>query len=67
MNRKLIILFLAIFLIPSFAAAEEIALHQDLKARAAIVKSNPDGLWEKTLVIQFPQERRTLSTNDGVL
>ncbi|HNS56786.1 MAG TPA: adenosylcobinamide amidohydrolase [Smithellaceae bacterium] len=67
MNIKRIILFLAIFLIPSFAAAEEIALHQDLKARAAIVKSNPDGLWEKTLVIQFPQERRTLSTNDGVL
>lgn len=67
MNMKRIILFLAIILIPSFAAAEEIALHQDLKARAAIVKSNPDGLWEKTLVIRFPQERRTLSTNDGVL
>ncbi|MEN6374111.1 MAG: adenosylcobinamide amidohydrolase [Smithella sp.] len=65
---KRIILFLVIFFIPSFAAAaEEIALHQDLKARAAIVKSNRDGLWEKTLIVQFPQNRRILSTNDGVL
>lgn len=67
MKMKLMILFLIIFLIPSFTAADEIALPQDLKARAAIVKSNRDGLWEKTLVIQFPQDRRILSTNDGVL
>ncbi len=67
MNMKRIILLLAIFLIPSFAAAEEIALPKDLKARAAIVRSNPNGLWEKTLVVQFPRERRILSTNDGVL
>lgn len=67
MNIKRMIIFLVIFLTPSFAAADEIALPQDLKARAAIVKSNRDGLWEKTLIVQFPQNRRILSTNDGVL
>jgi len=67
MNIKIIILFLAIFLIPSFAAADEIALPRDIEARATVVRSDQNGLWEKTLIVRFPQIRRILSTNNGVL
>jgi adenosylcobinamide hydrolase len=67
MNMKRIILCLVIFLLPSFAAAGEIALPQGIEARATVVRSDRDGLWEKTLVVRFPQIRRVLSTNDGVL
>jgi adenosylcobinamide hydrolase len=61
------ILFLVFFLIPSFAAADELVLPQDLEAQATVVRSERDGLWEKTLIVRFPQRRRILSTNDGVL
>ena len=67
MNMKRMILSLVIFLIPSFAAADKIVLPQDIEASAAVVRFSRDGLWEKTLIIQFPQNRRILSTNEGVL
>ena len=53
--------------IPGFAAADDVALPPDLNAHAFIVKSDKDGLWEKTLVVHFPQRRRSLSTNDGIV
>lgn len=64
---KKILLLLLIFLIPSLATANDIALPKDLEAKATIIKSNQDGLWEKTLILQFPRIRRVLSSNDGVL
>lgn len=67
MNMKRMILFLVFFLIPSFAAADELVLPQDIEAQATVVRSNQNGLWEKTLIVRFPQIRRVLSTNDGVL
>ena len=48
--------------------ADDIALSPDFNAHAFIVKSDKDGLWEKTLVVHFQQKRRRLlSTNDGIL
>lgn len=67
MNMKRMMLFFVVFLIPSFAAANEIALPRELEAKAIVVKSDKNGLWAKTLIVRFPQIRRTLSTNDGVL
>ncbi|OPY93413.1 MAG: Adenosylcobinamide amidohydrolase [Syntrophaceae bacterium PtaU1.Bin231] len=67
MKMKQAILFLLIFLIPSLAAADDPALPQALEARATIMRSDRDGLWEKTLIVQFPQRRRVLSTNDGLI
>lgn len=67
MNRKHVILILLFLLVPSLAAAEDIALPQGLEAKASIVRSDRDGLWEKTLVVRFPQRRRVLSTNDGLI
>ena len=52
---------------PAFVAADDIALSADFNAHAFIVKSDKDGLWEKTLVVHFPQRRRILSTNDGII
>lgn len=56
---------LIFLLIPSFIIAGDISLPQDLKARAFVMKSERDGLWEKTLIVQFQERRRVLSTNDG--
>lgn len=53
--------------IPGFVAADDIALSPDFNAHAFIVKSDKESLWEKTLVVQFPQRRRVLSTNDGIV
>ncbi|MEN6620496.1 MAG: adenosylcobinamide amidohydrolase [Smithella sp.] len=66
--KKLMMLLLLILLIPSFAAANEIVLPQKVEAQATVFKkSTRDGLWEKTLIVRFPQIRRVLSSNDGVL
>jgi len=67
MKMKSMILLLVIFLIPSFVAADEILLPQGLEARAAVLRFDQNGHWEKTLIVRFPQNRRILSTNDGVL
>lgn len=65
MKRALLLLF--IFLLPSPASADELALPQVLEARATVIRSDRDGLWEKTLIVRFPQRRRVLSTNDGLI
>ena len=51
----------------SYVAAGDIALSPELGAKAFIVKADKNGLWEKTLFVQFPQKRRVLSTNDGLV
>ncbi|MCL4536191.1 MAG: adenosylcobinamide amidohydrolase [Nitrospirae bacterium] len=71
---------LIFLLIPSVVMAGEIPLPQDLNAKASVIKSEKDGLWQKSLVVQFyekggfhkgdnvpfvSQRRRVLSTNDG--
>jgi len=57
-----------IILFISFPAwAVDIVLPQELAAQASISRSDRDGLWEKTLIVQFPQRRRVLSTNDGLV
>ena len=52
-------------LFPSQEFAADIELPQGLNAKAFIVKGARDGLWEKTLIVQFPEKRRVLSTTDG--
>lgn len=63
-------LLLAIFLMGSYfqAKAKEILLPSELKAKAWVLKKeNPQGLWEKTLIVKLESERKVLSTNDGYL
>jgi adenosylcobinamide hydrolase len=62
-----IILTLVVLLTPSLLVAGDIALPQDLDARASIIKSDREGFWEKTLVVRFPHRRHVLSTNNGVV
>ncbi len=63
----LLIGLLIILLIPSFALGGDIKLSQDLNAKAFVVKSEKDGLWEKSLIVRFPERRRALSTTDGFI
>jgi len=54
-----------LLLFPTLVIAADITLPQELNAKASVTKGTRDGLWEKTLVIRFPEKRRTLSTTDG--
>jgi adenosylcobinamide amidohydrolase len=71
LNFKRLKMFLAwlvivlTILMPSLIMAGDIPLPQDLNAKASVVKAERDGLWEKSLIVQFPERRRVLSTNDG--
>ena len=62
--------FIAIFLlffVPSIVVSGEITLTQNFNAKAFIVNAERDGLWEKSLVVQFPDKRRVLSSGDGFI
>ena len=45
--------------------AVHINLPRGLNATAFVAKGSRDGLWEKTLIVRFPEKRRALSTTDG--
>jgi len=45
----------------------EIAIPSNIQAQAQVVRAEREGLWEKTLVVSFPQKRRTLGTYDGLV
>lgn len=55
----------ALLLFPSLLCAAAIPLPGDLNAQASVTVGTREGLWEKTLVVRFPEKRRTLSTTDG--
>ncbi|MDP2754845.1 MAG: adenosylcobinamide amidohydrolase [Nitrospirota bacterium] len=78
--KRRVLLILVFLLIPSLVIAGELPLPEDLNAKAFVVKAERDGLWEKSLIVQFyekggfhkgdivplmSQRRRALSTNDG--
>ncbi|HVO66997.1 MAG TPA: adenosylcobinamide amidohydrolase [Syntrophales bacterium] len=62
--RCLVAVFL-LFLVPSIASSGEIALTENLNAKAFVMKAERDGLWEKSLIVQFADKRRVLSSSDG--
>ncbi len=44
-----------------------IPLGDELDAVALVLRTEVDGLWEKTLLVRFPGHHRVLGTNDGFL
>ena len=48
------------------SADEAVALPAEVVAEARILRGERDGLWEKTMLVSFPQPRRALSTFDGL-
>lgn len=53
--------------VPTEVSAAEIAIPPNLQAQADVIGAERDGYWEKTLVLTFPERRRTLSTFDGIV
>ena len=53
--------------LPALVGAAEIDLPAEIAATAEVRRGEQDGLWEKTLLVRFPSERRVLSTSDGML
>ncbi|BCB95961.1 hypothetical protein JZK55_08830 [Dissulfurispira thermophila] len=64
-KKYLIGLIVLMILIPSFVMAGDIPLPAELGAKAFVLKGEREGLWEKSLIVKFPERRRVLSTNDG--
>ncbi len=58
---------LILMLLSPLAWAQNIVLPERLQAKALILRGERDGLWEKTLVVEFPASRRVLSTQDGFM
>lgn len=65
--KKQIVSIMIFLLIPAMGRAGDILLPPDLNATASVIKTEDNGLWEKTLIVRFSGQRRTLSTNDGLI
>jgi adenosylcobinamide amidohydrolase len=63
--KKLIVPIMTLLLIPAMVLAGDIPLPRALNATASVINRERDGLWEKTLIVRFPERRRILSTTDG--
>jgi len=58
--------FLIFLFIPKLLLAQDdITLPSEVLAKAFILRAENKNLWEKTLIIKFPEKRRVLSTLDG--
>lgn len=51
----------------SSVSAADIAIPPSLQAQAQVIRAERDGYWEKSLVVSFPERRRSLSTFDGIV
>ncbi len=65
MKSLLLRIVMLIFLFPACTWAGGIVIPDELQAKATIIRTDNDGLWEKSLVVQFPEKRRLLSTKEG--
>jgi len=65
---KIIVLFLLACLASTpFASAADLLLPPELGATARILKTERNGLWEKSLIVQLNEPRHLLSTSDGII
>lgn len=60
-----LITVMILLMAPSQVLSQEIFLRPDLNAKAFVWKGKREGLWEKSLIVQFSEKRRVLSTGAG--
>ncbi len=65
--RTFLLSLITLLTIPTLLFAADIKLPANLKAEALIIRGERGHLWEKTLVVRFPERRHTLSTYDGLV
>lgn len=65
--RTIIFTLITILTLPPLLFAAGLTLPANLKAEAVIIRGEREQMWEKTLVVRFPERRRTLSTYDGLV
>lgn len=53
MTRFLTYIVVILLLLPTWAGAADIIIPVHLQAKASVIRSDLDGLWEKALVIRF--------------
>jgi len=54
-------------IMPSISGATTVEVPEGLAAEAFVIKGERASLWEKTLVVAFPERRKILSTSDGLM
>lgn len=62
-----ICLLLGLITVMHPASAADPVLPAEVDATVQILRTERDSLWEKTLVVRFPERRRVLSTSDGMV
>ncbi len=65
--RRCLHWLLLLLALPGIALADTFSLPDEVGGNLRILRSEREGLWEKTLLVQFPETRRVLSTSDGLL
>lgn len=65
--RNLIVAVFVLLAAPALLSAADIQIPKNLKAKAYVLEAERDGLWEKSLIVQFAEKRRTLGTIDGIV
>ena len=63
--RNFIVAVFFLLAVPTLLPAADIQIPENLDAKVNVLKSERDGLWEKSLVVQFAEKRRSLGTIDG--
>lgn len=66
LGLALLVLSTTVSSAPRLAAEQVLTMPAEVVADARILRGEHDRLWEKTLLVTFPEPRRTLSTFDGL-
>lgn len=65
--HSLLSTILCSYVIATPSQAANLTLPPELGATALILKTERDGFWEKSLIVQLPERRHLLSTSDGII
>ena len=66
LGMALLVLSSTAFADTRLVVEQSVVVPAEVEAEALIIRSERDGLWEKTMLVTFPQPRRVLSTFDGL-
>ncbi len=67
MRKSILILVIVCLSMAAPLFAANLVLPPELGVTAEILKTERDGLWEKSLIVQLPERRHILSTSDGII
>lgn len=67
MRKTILLLVITCLFMAAPLFAANLTLPPELGATAQVLKTERDGLWEKSLIVQLNEPRHLLSTSDGII